>query len=176
MNREALNALNDNISVDVVDYKDAVGDVGEDFFEEKEASVDAIPDMNVLTGHFLDIMIFLEQPEIKAQCKIDDSNIRVGLINKYADSKLPLSIIDMLMEKDETIRNENIERTLKTFETLLDIKEGRKDLSTISNMEEELNERYLYTHFGGKQGYLNAINKQMHDEKSKIANARTKGI
>lgn len=198
MDREALNALNDNIEIDVVNYEDAVDDVGPEFFEESEASVDAIPDINLLTRYVLEIMKTIDEEKQNMENNISTdieegsdytendikmireqnlSLIRIGLFNKYADTKLPMSFIDMLLEENPIIRNENTERMFNTLNKLLDIKEGRASIDEVKDMEEDVQKRYIYSRFGGKEGYMRAIQQQhIQNEKEKIANARTKSI
>ncbi len=156
------------IQVDMVDMSEAVNDPNAEVWGEGEASVDAIPDIGALTDTILEIIEYLDRPEIVRLRKEDSSVVRIALINKYADS-VPLNFIDLFMEEDSEHRAESIERTLKLFEKLAQVKAGTLDLETMSQeFSEEVKRRYVYSEYGGKEQFEAALRKELSkDQRSK---------
>lgn len=82
-------------------------------------SVDAIPDLDVLTGHVYEILEFLEKPASVNLLKSNEGAVKMMLNQKYADT-VPLAIITLLVEEDKRI--ENVEILLNLFEKLASVK------------------------------------------------------
>ena len=116
--------INDGIKVDVVDANH-ISEADRQAIFNREASVDAIPDIDILSGHVFDILQYLEKPEISRLLKTNISAVKMYLNSKYADT-VPLGVITILL--DESQRTENVERLLKMFEQLRQAKIGKISL------------------------------------------------
>jgi len=168
--------MSNGIKVDMVDMQEAMNDPNAQVMGSGEASVDAIPDLEVLTNKLLEILEYLEQPEVKKICETNDSLIRIQLINQYADS-VPLKFIDLFMDKDEDHKQESIERALGWIESLARIKAGEVDLETESKrMVEEVNKRYVYDKYGGKENFEKELRKELANEAKKGRGAQARGF
>src|SRR5947207_11679764 len=97
-NKNARDNLNDNVKVDMVTY-DQMSDAERNAILDVEPSVDAIPDLDILTGNVLNILLYLEKPETIKLMKTNETAVKMYLNNKYADT-VPLGIITLLMETD----------------------------------------------------------------------------
>lgn len=155
-------------NVEMVSMEDAYADKnGEVFgYGSNEASVDAIPDLEALSNNLVDILEYLEKPEVIEMRKNNDSAIRMHLINKYADS-VPLKFIDLFMERDPDHKAESIERALRWIEILSKVKSGNADLETeIKKMAHEVNQRYVYSKYGGKENFEKELQKNLGNGKN----------
>lgn len=158
------------IKVDMVDMQEAMNNPNAEVMGGGEASVDAIPDLDQLTSNIIEILEYLERPEVKRLCKTNDSIVRMSLINKYADT-VPLKFIDLFMDKDEYHKQESVERTLKWIEVMAKVKAGEADLETESQkLVEEVNQRYVYSKYGGKDAFEKALRKELSKEQKKGRN------
>lgn len=154
----------DNIKIDMVSADQMTEEERNSIFN-REASVDAIPDLDILTGHVYDILAYLEKPETKKLLKTNESAVKMYLNNKYADS-VPLGIITLLMEEDSVV--ENIERMLNMFEQLRYAKSGKKSLEDVERaVTDDVNQRYMYSKFGSKEKFEEALAKEVMKERSK---------
>lgn len=164
------------IKVDMVDMQEAMNDPNAEVMENSEASIDAIPDLDELTVNIIEILNYLEKPEVKKICQTNDSLIRMTLINKYAD-KMPLKFIDLFMDKDEVHRQESIERTLKWIEVMAKIKAGEADLEKESQkLVDEVNQRYVYSKYGGKENFEKALRKELAKDQRKGKGVKSRGF
>lgn len=164
------------MKVDIVDMKEAMNDPTADVMEESEASIEAIPDLDLLTKNIVDILEYLKKPEVKKICDKDDSLIRMTLINKYADS-VPLKFIDLFMDKDPVHKAESVERSLRWIEQLAKAKAGKISLEDASKgLVDEVNERYVYSKYGSKEAFEAALQKELILDQKKIAKSRAKGF
>jgi hypothetical protein len=164
------------IKVDMVDMAEAMNDPNAEVMEKGEASIDAIPDLDVLTAKIVEILEYLELPEVKKVCEKDDSIIRMSLINKYADS-VPLNFIDLFMDKDEEHKQESIERTLIWIEQMAKVKAGEADLEEVSkSLVDEVNQRYVYSKYGGKENFEKTLRKELAKEQRKGRGAKSRGF
>lgn len=156
--------LNDNVKLDVVTADDIPEDKRRAIFD-RQASVDAIPDLDVLTGNVYEILQYLEDPRIRKLQKTNDSAVKMHLNTKYADT-VPLGIITVLMEEES--RFENVERLLKMFEQLRKAKAGEISLETAEQtVTEDVNERYLYSKYGSKDAFEKALAGEIQKEQRK---------
>jgi hypothetical protein len=132
---------------------------------DQEASVNAIPDLNILTRHICEIIDYLEQPSTIKLLKKNDSAVKMFLNGKYADT-VPLGIITELMDEDNRI--ENIERLLRMINQLRKAKEGKVSLDDAEKIiTDEVNERYLYSKYGSKEAFEEALKKEVANERRK---------
>jgi len=180
MNGVDLDEIKKDMKVELVTEDSMTPEMKDKLFNSKP-SVDAIPDLNVLTGHVYDIVEYLELPETKKILKKDDSIVMKYLNNKYADS-VPLGIIKLLMEENE--RQNTIEILANMFQALLDAKNGK---TTIEDVEmkifekdglNSINHKYVYSKNGGsKEEFEKLLSKEiMKDKASKnIGNLKNLG-
>ena len=161
MNRKNLN---DQIKIDMVGT-DQMSDADRKAVFDREASVDAIPDLDILTGNVFNILEYLEKPETVSLMKTNETAVKMHLNNKYADS-VPLGIISLLME--DCTRDENVERMLRLFEALRQAKSGKMSLDEAEkNLTEDVNNRYLYSKYGSKEAFEKELMSEIQNERSK---------
>jgi hypothetical protein len=156
-----------SMKVDMVNMEEMMKDPNANILGggEGEASVDAIPDLDALTSNIMDILEYLENPDVKKICAINDSAIRMKLYNDYADT-VPLKFIDLFLERDPEQKAESVERTLKWIEVLAKVKAGKADLEKESQkLVEEVNNRYVYSKYGSKQAFERALKKELEKER-----------
>ena len=155
---------NDKIKIDMVSNDQMTEEERKSIFN-REASVNAIPNLDILTGNVFEILKYLENPETKKLMKINDTAVKMYINNKYADS-VPLGIITLLMEEDS--REENVERMLKMFEALQQAKNGTLSIDDAEKkITEDVNNRYLYSKYGSKEEFEKELNREIEKEKSK---------
>lgn len=152
------------VKVDMVPFSEMEKDKNASVIGQSEMSIDAIPDLDVLTGHVFEILQYLEDPSSKKLMKTKNGEgaIRMHLNNKYADS-VPLGIITLLM--DENNREENVKRLLNMFNNLVKAKEGKESLTNLEKqLTDDVNERYLYSKYGSKEAFEKALAKEVKKE------------
>jgi hypothetical protein len=155
---------NKDFKVDIVSA-DQMSDEDKTAIFDKEASVDAIPDLDVLTGNVYEILEYLNRPQVKQLMKTNETAVRMNLNNKYADT-VPYGIIGLLM--DEKNIDENIERLLRVFESLRRAKSGDVTLDDAQNeLVEDINNRYCYSKFGSKEAFEKALSCEIMKEQQK---------
>ena len=148
----------DKLKVDLVNENEMTADQS-NAFNRGSMSVDAIPDLEKLTGYILEVLTFLEAPENRNMVENDESRVKVMLNNQYAD-KMPYGIITLLMDREN--RHENVDRLLRMFENMNRAKRGEVSLDDVEkNLSEEVNERYLYSKFGSKEAFEEALKKEI---------------
>lgn len=163
-NKSNKKNLGDGVKVDMV-RADEMSEEERRAIFNRESSVDAIPDLNILTGHVYDILIYLDKSETKKLMKINESAVRMLLNEKYADS-VPLGIIDMLMEEEN--KEENIDRILRIFESLKRVKRGELSIEDgLNNLTDDINDRYCYSKYGSKEEFEKALAMEIHKEQNK---------
>lgn len=160
MNR---NVNNENVKVEMVSSEQLTEEERRNIFE-RESSIDAIPDLDVLTGTVYEILQYLEQPSVSQLLKTNESAVKMHLNNKYTN--IPLGIITLLLEEDSRV--ENIERMLKMFESLRRAKVGLISLEDAEkNMMDDVNERYVYSKYGSKENFEAELVKEVRKEQRK---------
>lgn len=134
-------------------------------FDESEASVDHIPDLDILTAHVLEIVEYIESDDNKDIMKNNPSAVTMMLNNKYADT-VPYGMITLLMEEED--RNENLDRIIRILDSLRLAKEGKKDLDILQKeFTEEVYERYEYSKYGSKEAFEKALAREVANERRK---------
>lgn len=157
-------SMNDQIKIEMVG-PDEMSEADRNAIFNREASIDAIPDLDVLTKNVFDILEYLERSDIVKLMRTNESAVKMYLNNKYADS-VPLGIITMLMEEDA--REENVEMMLQMFESLKQAKIGNLSLETAEkNLAEIVNNRYSYAKYGSKEAFERALTNAVKKEQSK---------
>jgi len=158
-----VNGIDDNVKVEMVSADQLTDQERRDIFE-REASVDAIPDLDVLTGAVYEILVYLETPSVSKLLKTNESAVKMCLNNKYPN--VPLGIITLLLEEDS--REENITRMLTMFDSLRMAKSGKLSLEDAEkNLMDEVNERYVYREYGSKENFETALAKEVKKEQRK---------
>ncbi|VBB17909.1 hypothetical protein YASMINEVIRUS_372 [Yasminevirus sp. GU-2018] len=164
MSRSLNSKLDDGVKVDVV-TADQMTEADRQAIFNREASVDAIPDLDVLTGHVLEILQYLEKPETAKLIKTNESAVKMYLNGKYADT-VPLGIITVLL--DEGARDENVERLLGMFEKLRLAKSGQLTLEDAEkSVTDEVNQRYIYSKYGSKEAFEKELAKEVAKEQKR---------
>ena len=164
MNKKLL----EGVKIDMV-TADQMSSVDRDAIFNVQASTDAIPDLDTLSGLVFEILEYLEDPDTRKLMKVNDTAVKMYLNNKYADT-VPLGIITLLV--DEKTRDENVDRLLRMFESLKRAKQGFISLDEAEkNITDEVNERYLYSKHGGKEEFEKALAVEVRKEqKEKMKN------
>ena len=166
MNRKNKQKLpsNDQVKLDMVSAEDMSVEDRESVFN-REASINAIPDLDVLTGNVFNILQYLERPEISKLMRTNDTAVKMYLNNKYADT-VPLGIITLLMEEDA--RDENVNQLLNMFESLRQAKSGNISLEDAEKkLTDDVSNRYLYSKYGSKDAFEQALMSEVKKEQSK---------
>jgi len=166
--------INDNIKVDMVST-DQMTEEERRSIMNREASVDAIPDLDVLTGKVYEILTYLEKPATRKLLKNNESAVKMHLNNTYID--VPLGIISLLLEEDS--REENIERMIEMFDALRAAKAGKISLEDAEkNLMDDVNERYVYREYGSKDAFETALAKEVKKEQKKkgMSNINTSNV
>lgn len=125
----------------------------------------AIPDIDVIVGNILkfaeyicsDDMQKLEENNKKAfEKKIEDTF-------KIYESRY-LSMYKLLMDKEN--REENLFKLIQLLKNLKDVKEGVRDLETVTNeFGESLREEFIYSKFGGKEKFEKTMEQRAKNKK-----------
>jgi len=92
---------------------------------DRKLSVDAIPDLDLLTTNVCDILEYLDNPSTVKMLKNNSDVVERTLNNKYADT-VPYSILKLLLDRENIV--ENTKMLISLFERLNDAKTGKKDL------------------------------------------------
>lgn len=159
--------LGDGVKVDLAQIDDIPEEERKRIFD-REASVDAIPDLDILTGHVYDILNYLMKPEVKKLIRTNESAVKMHLNEKYADT-VPLGIITLLMEEDKRV--EHVEMLLKMFTRLKDAKAGKISIEDAEkNLTDEVNQKYLYSKYGSKEAFERALASEVQKERKKQTN------
>jgi len=118
-------------------------------YVEPEMSVDAIPNLNNILEKIIEMVEFMNTPQMVKKKAADPKNYEYTIYFKYRDY-MPSKIIDLLIEN----HTENLQKLITMFETLNGIKAGELDMKTeYEKFTENVNEEYLYPSFGGKDKF-----------------------
>jgi len=164
-----LKEIDDQIKVDFVSADEMTQEERDKILNSKP-SIDAIPDLDILTGHVFDILTYLEKPETRKLMKVNSTAVKMHLNNKYADAGVPIGVINLLMEEDR--KELHVEMLLKLFESLRQAKAGKLSLEDAEkNLAEMAHERYEYVKYGSKEAFEKALATEVEKERKKnIAN------
>jgi hypothetical protein len=131
-------------------------------------SVEAIPDLDVLTGTVYEVLMYLEKTETKKIMKKDSHIIRNYLYNTYSD-KMPPSAINLLLqgrdkdtEENRKLIDSNIERLLNMFELLKKAK--KREISLDDAQKTIVDDVFKHSEYGSKESFENALSKAMMEE------------
>ena len=117
--------------------------------KEAEMSASAIPDLGMMTGYIMEMLAFMDSPEMMKKKRENEKEYELVVFHKYRDL-MPTKIIDLLMED----KINNLKKIISMFETLNDIKVGKREMTKEYNkFTENVNSEYVYPQFGGKQQF-----------------------
>ncbi len=121
---------------------------------ERVMSVNAIPDITLLSTLVIDFVEYYNLPSTK---KLRDTNHGAYLNTLYDKfEKLPTSMIKLLSDDDNQV--ENLEKIINMLETLSSVKRGEVSLDKAhDDFTEKQNEAYFYPAFGGKDKLMQDI-------------------
>ncbi len=121
---------------------------------ERVMSVNAIPDITLLSTLVIDFVEYYNMPSTK---KLRDTNHGAYLNTLYDKfEKLPTSMIKLLSDDDNQV--ENLEKIINMLETLSSVKRGEVSLDKAhDDFTEKQNEAYFYPAFGGKEKLMQDI-------------------
>jgi hypothetical protein len=160
---------NKDIKVDMVSADQMSEDDRKAIFN-REASIDAIPDLDILTGHVYEILEYLSRPNVIKLMRTNEAAVKMHLNNKYAET-VPLGIIGLLM--DEKNIDEHVARLLRMFENLRRAKTGNVTLEEAhKELADDVNNRYCYSKFGSKEAFEKAIADEVMKEQKKKGNLK----
>ena len=139
--------------------------------KSEKPSVEAIPDLDELTNNVFEIVEYLERDDIIELCKKSEHIVLNTLNIKYADT-VPYSMIKLLMDVDNRV--ENVERVLDMISMLIEAKKGKYDLEQAEkDFTDKINERYLYSKYGSREKFENALAKAVAQERRKKTNVQS---
>lgn len=129
-------------------------------------SVDAIPDMKKRLKVIRDIVNFIESPEMKVMEKNNLQLFESLVVNKYYNDVENMKIINLLLDKEK--RYENLNILIDMMTKLDEIKNGKRDLhKEHEQFVENMNEKYVYTKFGGKEKFTEFVNSKKDEVEAK---------
>ncbi len=167
MDQSLISKLGDGVKIEMV-TEDQMNDADRNSVFNREQTVDAIPDLDELSRNVYEILKYLEDRKTRnyMETKANAAGVRMLLNNKYAD-KMPLGMIDMLME--EECREENVERILEIIDFLREAKrEGNDKLKELDDvLHEKINKRYMYDKYGSKEAFEKALEEEIKNEQKK---------
>lgn len=122
----------------------------------------AIPNLALLTGNVLNILRYLELPEVKGMVLTDPMSVKMALNDKYAES-VPYGIIDILI--DPLKRKENVNKLMDMFDILNSVKTGELELNEAEeSFVEDLNEKYIYSEFSSKEEFYKFLKNEKKND------------
>lgn len=123
---------------------------------DRQMSVDAIPDVTLLSQMVVDFIEYYDMPSTKTLKNTNYPFYLNSLYDKF--NKLPMSMIKLLSEEDQIVRAENLEKIIDLLQTLGKVKKGELSLdSACDDFTEKQNEAYFYPAFGGKDKLVQDI-------------------
>jgi esterase/lipase len=117
-------------------------------------SIDAIPDMTLLSSLVVDFVEFYGDSEVKKVRDSDYSKYLNMMFDKF--EKLPMSMIKLLSDEENQVQN--LQKIIDLLETLSKVKSGEVNIeSARDEFIEKQNESYFYPAFGGKDKLMQDI-------------------
>ena len=117
-----------------------------------------IPDLEKLTSQIKDFLLYLETEEIKSLEEDKEKYIQ-ALRDKFPEFSVQYyGIFNML--SDRTNLDFNIKKLMKLINVLKKVKSGERNIEKeFDRFKESLAEEYIYPKFGGKEEFLNKLDK-----------------
>lgn len=120
----------------------------------REMSIDAIPDITLLSSLVVEFVEFYADSEVKKVRDTDYSKYLNMMFDKF--EKLPMSMIKLLSDDDNQVQN--LQKIIELLETLSKVKSGEVNIeSARDDFIEKQNESYFYPAFGGKDKLMQDI-------------------
>jgi hypothetical protein len=136
---------------------------------QEDMTVDAIPDLNNMMELIIELIEFMNTPEMIIKKRQNKQEYEDIIFFKYRDSYMPRQIMDLLVEDPVN----NLAKIISMFETLAKIKAGEASMEKeYEKFTEEVNEEYLYPSFGGKQQFQEAVMKESKSAKRRAKRAQ----
>jgi hypothetical protein len=145
--------INSKSNLSVVSENDAPDEA------KRVMSVDAIPDVVLLSQKVLDFIEFYDSPDTVKMRADSYPHYLNSLYENF--SMLPSSMIKLL--SDEKNRRENLKGIIQMLESLQQVKMGKVSLEQVHNeFVEDKNERFFYPTFGGKANLEKTLREEGH--------------
>lgn len=115
----------------------------------------AIPDLENMLTHIDNLIEYAESTEMRILSNTNYQEYETKIYQRF-NQHIPIKMISLLIDENE--RYDNLDGIIGMFETLKDIKEGKKNMQNeYEKFSEKLNEKYLYPDFGGKENFINEM-------------------
>jgi hypothetical protein len=146
-----------------MDYK-VVKDVPKNATITRDAPLDAkaIPDIEQLLDKILDFLNYINKESMQKLEATDKIEFDKHLNDRFNDfSEKHYSIFKMLLDNEN--RATNVAKLFDMLSKLKQVKMGRLDIHQADkDFQEELNNKFLYPKFGGKEQFEKEILKNKH--------------
>jgi len=146
-----------------MDYK-VVKDVPKNATITRDAPLDAkaIPDIEQLLDKILDFLNYINKENMQKLEATDKIEFDKHLNDRFNDfSEKHYSIFKMLLDNEN--RATNVAKLFDMLSKLKQVKMGRLDIHQADkDFQEELNNKFLYPKFGGKEQFEKEILKNKH--------------
>lgn len=118
----------------------------------------AIPDLDELLMNINEMIDFMEKPAMQHLVKNNMTEFERIVFQKY-NQIMPIRIIRLLIEPKT--RYDHLDGLIEMFESLNSAKRGEVDILDVhEKFTEKVNEKYVYAKFGGKDKFIEAMEKQ----------------
>lgn len=138
--------------------------------EDRKLDASAIPDLERLLDEVLKFLQYINTDEMQKMELADPNGFEQHLDAKFTFLSLDhYSIFKMLLDREN--REDNVCKLIEVFTVLRRVKTGELDIGRADDeFREEMNEKYLYAKFGGKEQF----EKEMAKEEAKKGNKKKK--
>lgn len=125
----------------------------------------AIPDLDKMIHHIYNMLLLIETSEMEQLEKTNNEEFERLVYTEY-NTILPIKIISLIVSKN---RYENLDRLLDMFEVLNNVKNGKNNIhDEYAKFSEKMNEEFVYSKTGGKEGFLKLLEKDKQTNQSNI--------
>ena len=126
-------------------------------YVEPPLDVAAIPDLDILLGDILEMLEYMDKPEMINLEKKDEATYEQHLDTKFDKiSSKYYKIFKLLLDRKN--REINLKKLIDMFMVLKDIKHGKLDIKKADeDFHESMNDKFVYPKFGGKEKYLQRV-------------------
>lgn len=133
--------------------------------EEPKLDVNAIPNLEELLDTILEFIRYINTDEMQKLENIDQMAFERHLDSKFEKFSLRYySIFKLLLDKEN--REDNLCRLIDMFKELKRIKMGLVDIHEANKQyHEELNNEFIYSKYGGKEQYEEAMLRESKEHK-----------
>ena len=136
-------------------------------FVEPKLDVAAIPDLDVLLGDILEMLEYMDKPEMIDLEKTNEATYEQHLDTKFDKiSSRYYKIFKLLLDRNN--RELNLKKLIDMLMVLKEIKSGKVDIKKADDdFHENMNEKFVYPKFGGKDKYLQKVEELKKEKKKK---------